>query len=223
MGRKKRTARPKKDPVKQRAGQLGAKARWINMLDWHREIEAMRGGDFGGWKLNIRNVPLRYVLLWRANGCPRGTLPGARPKQMAELQGWPESARHEFRSLCKACGVNPTMAVIFARESPGWKMPWLHARWTYRGLEQWVQITVAEAQAMKPSTSKSPSRRDLRQAAVARAWKRLRVRFSRPSIRRVQRHIKEHSGIDASYETVRGDMHDLGCQQPEARKVRRRR
>jgi len=136
--------RTEKDPVKQRAGKLGAEARWRNMLRWLRRLVEIRGGTFGpDWRVNLQGVVLMYVMLWRT------TLPSLRGRrkwrkdseielalaQAIEAEKWaparraisrlqhrpkvslPPAAMEELKTLNKRCDTQLPLETIGAMAS----------------------------------------------------------------------------------------------------------
>ena len=191
--------------LRQSAGRVGARRRWEVDLDWHRKLEQLRGGTFGHWKANLRNLAVRYILLWR-------TLDDRKT-----FAYWPEAARRELLELARRCDepFDPNSKFVppevFAR-SPvfsGFKIPLFHVSWTRKGLQAWARVTTEESLMIEPEKPrKEPSKKLLRRAAVLTVYTRLLQRYGKVSNRKMQQALKEQ-GIEASVRTIWKDLNAL--------------
>lgn len=223
MGRKHSAKQePKKNSVKQAAGRKGVAVRWNKTLDWHRELDQLRGGKAKGktWKQRFHFVAIRYVLLWRTEA------------RRSRWEDWPETARRELAELAQRHGVGLDHVMLGIPAEPGrWgepgrraidgfphlslleagrkgrKPPWIHNHWKQNTLELICKVTAKERAAMAPSKApKEASPAEIRRVRVAEARSFLVTENGRASVRMIQERLRVKYDTKVCPRTVWKDL-----------------
>ena len=219
MARKK--ARTKKNPVKQRAGRLGAKVRWRRLLRWIEKLRELRGGTFQvewdpspeQWrdKLDLDSsqvigILMLYVASWRAY---KGKIP---KDELDKIEGL--IAQTGLQDTIRMLGGLPEAVRLSVGGRSSSVPPWLHVRWSYATLKRKLRVTNEEEKKLdaymkRDIAEPKLTRKDLHLQYVLRALDNLRKEKKLRSIRNVQHVLQERYGIITSIRTVALDLATL--------------
>ncbi len=202
--------RSKLRAARQAAGRAGARARWRHALEWHRDLETLRGGfKDDDWKLATRHLVVRYITLWRSGG-----------------KALSADAKNELRTLASRLRTQagywtPDRIARLVRTEPNkhdpgdWHLPMLNIRWSWQGLRWLLNVTNAESERLEsmkesrqPKPEPSPSavkrgERRMQLLALSLLWKR---GDARASLRTIQAELLRRTGRTVSLRTIAQDL-----------------